>query len=284
MRDDSRLGDLGAVGAHVFGDRVEGTEVPTPVALDRRQMPVDVGALRLGVEIGPLATERLVDQQVTDRHRRRRRSRQYLVAVIRMLEMSSTFVSVVSTATLSKARSSPPTLSRRRRVTDDLEPLEVVDEVDQWLAERLAFARQQQVDDAECVLRSERIHQTGSDLGRARRATIVAGDDLADGETAGTEERDDSDQATDDLALAALAHRVRGHDRRSRRALQRRERRRRKQGLTSGSREAAALVDHPVECPPGGVVRTRFRRRWCPRSCPFAAICYPTVSAGIGST
>ena len=108
--------------------------------------------------------------------------------------------------------SSPPTLLEAGRTADDLEPLEVVDKIDQRLTKRLALARQQQIDDAERILRRERIHQPGSDLGRACRATVVARDDLADSESAGADERDDGDQAADNLALAALADRTCRHD------------------------------------------------------------------------
>ena len=75
----------------------------------------------------------------------------------------------------------------------------------EWLTHHVALARQQQVDDAERVLGSQRIHQAGADFGRAGRTAIVAGDDLADGEPAGAEQRDDGDQPADHLALAALA-------------------------------------------------------------------------------
>ena len=62
------VGNVVATIAGIFSDRVEGAEVPTSVTLHRCQLPVDIGALWFAAEVGPIAAERLVDQQRPDRH------------------------------------------------------------------------------------------------------------------------------------------------------------------------------------------------------------------------
>ena len=108
--------------------------------------------------------------------------------------------------------SSPADLVERRRAVGDAQPLQVVDEVDQWLAQHVALAGQQQIDDAERILGLERVHQLRADLGRIRRAAVVSGDDLGDREPTRSDEGHHRDQPADNLALATLCSLVRGDD------------------------------------------------------------------------
>ena len=124
---------------------------------------------------------------------------------MRMSETSSTLVAVGSTCTSSKDDVEPADLVEAGGGVDDIEALQVLDEVDEWLAHHVALARQQQVDDAEGIFGSERIHQPGADFGGARGTAIVAGNDLADGKPSGADQRHDSDQPADRLASASLS-------------------------------------------------------------------------------
>ena len=208
---ERHLGNVVATVACILGDRVERAEIPASVVFHRCQFPIEIRILRCVVEVGTVAAERLIDQQVADRH----------AVTIDRSGAGSGDANVGDVVDVGGARFDlhvvehdvePADLVEAGGAVDDVESLEVADDVDQRLAHHVALAWQQKVDDAQRILGRQRIHQTCADFSGARRAAIVAGNDLADRKPAGADQCDDGDQAADHLALAALSMSTGRHD------------------------------------------------------------------------
>ena len=140
MGDDGGLGNVDPALAGVLGYRVERAEVPAAVVLHGRQLPIDVAVLRIGAELGAIASERLVDQEFPDRHRGtvdRRRPRRRDADVGHVVDVGLGRLDLH----VGEGDVEPADLLQRCGVVDDLQTLEVVDHVDQWLAHHVAFAR-----------------------------------------------------------------------------------------------------------------------------------------------
>ena len=81
----------------------------------------------------------------------------------------------------------------------------MVEQIDHRLAQGVAFAGEQQIDDTEDVFVVERSGERSTDLfGRGRPALVVVARDRHDGERARRHQGADADQSTDQLALRPL--------------------------------------------------------------------------------
>ena len=115
--------------------------------LDGCQVPINIRILRCAVEVGTFAAERLINQQVADRHS---------VAVDRggSGRGDANVGDVVDVGGsrfdlhIVESDVEPADLVEAGAGVDDVEALQVFDEVDERLTHHVALAGQQQVDDA----------------------------------------------------------------------------------------------------------------------------------------
>ena len=261
----------------LLGDRVEEADVPAAVLLHGRQAQLRRRVSRLGGRRRALAAERLVDDDVAERE-----GLAVDGGLVRRGDVDGRDVGgrrrVGGDLGVGELDVEALDLARIGVVTEHVEALEVVDQVDHRLAEGLPLPRQEQVDGAEDVLVVERLDQLLAGLGGAGgTALVVVAADLGEGEHAGADEGDDGHGRADDDALRALLlRRRRGHlDRRGRLHRHRRRtdlwraerlplgRRRRLRRLELRWLELRSVVEvaHASTCLSWGVVAAPVARR-----------------------